>query len=359
MPKSRRKIAIPDRYTETGKKFRGGFGEVVVLHDSLLDRDVALKVIHSAGDEDQLRNEINAMSEVYSKHVLRIYDLILDESSSVTGVIEEFLPGTDLTTFSETEAYDPRRFLRAAYQIASGIADIHARGLVHRDIKLNNMKTDAEGLIKLFDFGLSCAADDHETVASRATLVYAAPEYYDPPLVITHAVDTYAFGVCCWLLVIPRDKLPAPLIDRPPLKSGPAPSLASIAGGLSPELVGLLDSTLHKNPTLRPPMGMVRDEIARHLLRGQHRAWLSGGYVLNTPGQTVYVGNDTVGKITVHYDGLRFTVVSLTGHAYVNNRLLNVGSELPGSCVITIGHSGMGPQRTFVEFNVSHPEVVL
>jgi serine/threonine-protein kinase len=66
-----------------------------------------------------------------------------------------------------------------------------------------------------------------------------------------------------------------------------------------------------------------------------------------------------IGNITIRYDGLCFTIESLSGDVYINNARAQVGETLPGSCVITLGDPSLGASRTFVPFNVSHPGVVL
>ncbi len=352
-----KKLRVPARYKDTSKHFQGGFGEVRILHDEFLDRRVALKTIQNATDADQLRNEVLAISEIRSKNVVEIYDLVFNSEGTLEGIIEEYLSGEDLTDFAQKARYDQKKYLIAIFQIASGIADIHGQGLVHRDIKLNNLKKDSEGIIKLFDFGLSCIDSDHKTPGGRGTRMYAAPELYSPPLVIERSLDTYAFGVCCWALG--TAKIPSQLTEIPPQKSGRVPSILAIDKNLPADLVRTLDLTLDPSPAGRPPMSEVRDVIGKHLLFGRHRAWLTGGHQLSAPGQSVTVGSNVIGKITITYDGIGFYVSAVSGDVFINNRALAVGEELPGSCVITIGSDSLGAMRSFVAFNVSHPEIVL
>ena len=353
-----KKIKLPNRYVDTGKHFKGGFGEVQILHDQFLDRDVALKTIQDVKNFAQLKAEVLSISEIRSKNVIEIFDLIFDSSGDLQGIVEEYLSGNDLTEFADA-SYDKKRYLRAIYQIASGIADIHGHGLVHRDVKLNNMKLDGEKIIKLFDFGLSSKDSKHTTHDGKATIIYAAPELYSPPLKVETTLDIYAFGICCWLLGTSIANVPKELLATPPQKSGPAPSIAKIDASLPADLVSILDATLNPNPASRPSMSQVRDIVGKHLLFGSHRAWLTGGYHISAPNQSVSVGSPTVGVISITYDGIRFYVSSITGEVFVNNSALSVGDELPGSCVITIGGSALGAMRNFVQFNVSHPEIIL
>ena len=92
----------------------------------------------------RILDEVKALSAIRSKHVVQIYDVVKDGSGAVTALVEEFLPGQDLNDILPIK--DAGTFLRHVYAIACGLADIHAVGVVHRDIKPNNMKIDAEGV---------------------------------------------------------------------------------------------------------------------------------------------------------------------------------------------------------------------
>ena len=145
---------LPSRYQFTGQIHSGGQGNVYVCKDQNLDRLVAVKEMKPGTDLTAIRNEIITLKEVVSKHVVEVYDIVYDPDTSVTAVVLEYVPGNDLTTYADS-LKDDSQYLRTLYQIASGIADMHACGKVHRDIKHNNMKHDAEGIVKIFDFGLS------------------------------------------------------------------------------------------------------------------------------------------------------------------------------------------------------------
>ena len=295
------------------------------------------------------------------KHVVEVYDIILDADNAVTAVVLEYVAGDDLTEYAEALEEDSE-YLKTLYQIASGIADMHQCGKIHRDIKPNNMKHDAEGIVKIFDFGL-CKDDDTNasTMHGRGTDGYRAPELYAaPPAPYTKAVDTYAFGVLSWWLL--EGELPQELWDRPPQENAQVPSISTSSTSLPTEIVEIIDSTLRVNPEARPSMANVRDVLAQRLLFGRHRAHLSTGqheYDLDTPGQGVTINIAGTGSIVIRYDGLRFVVASVSGKVFVNNSMVTAGRVLPGSSVITIGATSLGPRRTFVTFDISHPEVVL
>ena len=312
-------------------------------------------------DPGAILNEIITLKEVVSKHVVEVYDIISDADNSVTAVVLEYVPGDDLTKYAET-LEDESEYLKTLYQIASGIADMHECGKIHRDIKHNNMKHDAEGIVKIFDFGL-CKDDETNafTMYGHGTDGYRAPELYAaPPTPYTRAVDTYAFGALCWWLL--GGEFPPELMERPPQDSASVPSISSSSASLPTEVVATIDATLSVDPDARPSIAEVRDVLAQRLLFGRHRAHLSTGdqeYDLNTPGQGVTLNIAGRGSIEIRYDGLWFVVANVSGDVFVNNRIATVDQILPGASVITIGAQHLGSSRTFLTFDISHPEVVL
>lgn len=265
---------VPSRYSVVERIFlEGTFGKVTVRLDELLGRKVVLKAASSAlFAVAQLRAEEIALSKIRSKHVVEIYDRLLDSDGNVVGIVEEYLPGGDLRGFSQS-GFDQEKYLTAIYQIASGIADIHAHGIVHSDIKLQNMKADGSGVIKIFDFGFSRAEGEIAEAGLRGTEIYGGPELYweSNPMVkrywevepevrkIEPSVDTYAFGVCCWFLATPH--IPWVLREEPPQCSCRADSLATVAGTLPSELLDVLDATLEPDPIDRPSMNSIRNAI--------------------------------------------------------------------------------------------------
>jgi serine/threonine protein kinase len=125
--------------------------EVVVCDDLHLDRKVIVKALAHGTDPRRLLDELAALQAIRSKHVVQIYDVIRDDSGTIFAIVEEYLPGKDLTSLNPpATAID---FLRLVYPIAEGIADIHAHSRVHRDIKRQNMRYDGEGCVKLSTSG--------------------------------------------------------------------------------------------------------------------------------------------------------------------------------------------------------------
>lgn len=353
-------IKIPDRYKPDGGLDSGGFGAVVFCEDRHLSRRVAIKFIKNPVDNRRVLDEIHALLKLRSKHVVQIYDIIHGRAGEI-GIVEEFIDGPDLWDHPV-----PRKsieiYLKTLWQISSGLADIHSFGIIHRDIKPNNMKLDHESIIKIYDFGLAREeGPDAVTKGFVGTHGFSAPELYETETVtFSSAIDVYAFAATAYFLTGKR--LPEELIKVPPEPLATEAFLETPVQ-IPSSLAGLLAQCLDHDPYERPNMAAVRDEIARRLLRNRHQALavLNGeAFYLNANKRKVRLELSEVGKVEIGYDGLRFSVKSVEGEVYVNNRSCTVGLELPGSCVVAIG-GGHRPssQRAFISFDVSNPEVIV
>lgn len=351
---------IPERYRDLGlPSEKGGFGVGKVLLDTWLERRVFLKTIPDGAARAQLTREVKSIVGVRSKHVVAIYELLRDKAGTVHGIIYEYLSGAELQYGSFARPAPLAGFLTTIYQLACGIADIHAAGIVHRDIKLGNVKRDAEGIVKIFDFGISSTIGD-VTHASRGTRIFLAPELFTPPAKISPALDVYAFGVCCWALL--TDKPPAPLFELPPQSKTPMPNVNSVRPDLPPRIADTIDLCLAKDLGVRPTSTKVREILANELTRDKHRAVFRGleqPVELNASNRVVRLGSGSLGRLRIEYDGLNIKISAVEGAIYVNNVRATVGQPLEDSCVIAFGAPEHGAARKFVEINMSSPEVVL
>jgi len=348
-------IKLPRRYDTPTQVITGGQGSVFFCRDNYLDRDVAIKFLKPGGDPDALIKEVQALSAIRSKHVVQLYDVLTDKAGSSVGVVLEYIPGRDLTKFQTGEV---TLLLKILYQLACGIADIHVAGLIHRDVKPKNGKFDGDGILKLFDFALSCATEEAETTAARGTTPYRAPEFYQkPPINFTAAIDVYAFGVTAFWLI--EQTFRSELRSVPPR---PAPSFGTCKLQLPDGVIAALNPTLEHDPATRIQMSVVRDVLAKHLLYGKHRAIVSDGattLVISKIGQSARLNLAGIGAMAIDYDGLDFTLSQVTGDVYLNGVVAQPNVVLPQSCVIIIGAPALGARRKFATFDVSHPEVVL
>lgn len=348
---------LPARYTVLGDAMDGGMATVFKCHDNVLERPVAIKVLPRRYKTRRLKDELEALYKIRSKHVVQVFDICLDSTS--VGIVQEFVDGEDLFS-DDVVPQSVNDFLMILWQIASGIADIHRVGLIHRDIKPNNMKIDREGILKIFDFGL--AREDGPaaaTVGFVGTVGFSAPEQYLAGTQFTQAIDTFAFGATA--LYFGTQAFCVELIATPPTAFQSNPFL-SLPFPVPADVADILFACMDHNPANRPQMDDVRLTIEKHLLFNRHRALV----VLN--GNPSYLDKDntsvslkfgTIAAVKIEYDGLFFKVTLVAGDVFVNNARVSVGYTLPGACVLTLG----GPerranQRAYVTFDLSNPEIV-
>jgi WD40 repeat protein len=159
---------------------RGGMGEVWRAYDLKLQVDVALKSIRAerfpgAQGLELLRREVRAAREVMSPNVCRIFDLVDEGGREFVSM--EYIDGTTLLEVLRGRGpLELREAMRLASQFLAGLEAIHQAGLVHRDVKPENIMITRTGRVVLMDFGVAkgIAEDQRGTVAG--TLAYMAPE---------------------------------------------------------------------------------------------------------------------------------------------------------------------------------------
>ena len=351
---------LPKRYKPVGSTLHGGMGSVTICDDEVLDRQVAIKFIHSTTHRRRILDELSALLKMRSKHVVQVYDILRFPDDEL-GIVQEFIDGPDLFDSHQIPA-SVTEYYKQLWQITSGICDIHALGVIHRDIKPNNMKTDPEGVIKIFDFGL--ARNDGpsaSTVGFVGTHGFAAPELYVGSAKFTNAIDTYAFGATA--LFLATGGLPNELIKKMPPEPSSSGYFSNVGFTISPELITSLNACLAKEPKNRPPMCEIRNLLARHILYGRHQAlvvFAGNASYLNATNRTVELSLPTIGSIVIYYDGLDFRITNVSGDVLINNRPVAINDSLPGPCVVALGGPLMRANvRKFITFDLSHPEIVL
>lgn len=359
-------LQLPERYKDSGGFSSGGMGTVVFCEDTVLERKVAVKFIKNKSDHRRMLDELAALMKVRSKHVVQVYDFLKIDGLGL-GIVQEYIDGKDLFEVVASKRPDTLSFYKDIWQLASGIGDIHSVGIIHRDIKPNNVKVDPEGVMKIFDFGLARNdGADACTMGFIGTHGFAAPELYSPSAEFTSAVDVYAFGATA--LFLGAGGLPQDLL-KPYLRVLSSDFFSALAFYIAPDIVDVLNRCLHPTPELRPSIIEVRDELAKHILYDMHQA------LVVYKGQAKYLGakqrsitlnlnerdsKNNIGIVNVDYDGLKFYVAKVSGEVFVNNTEIYVGYELPGSCVVALGSAQRESyNRAFITFDLSHPEIVL
>jgi eukaryotic-like serine/threonine-protein kinase len=172
----------------------GGMGEVYRARDLRLDREVAIKVMadHVAADPEMRRRfetEARAVAALSHPGILSIYELVVVEGIPVA--VMELLEGETLRQRLRRGPLEWREAVRIAADVAEGLAAAHAKGVVHRDLKPDNVFLTSAGLVKILDFGLALQRlDAAATIAQTAQgVILGTFGYMSPEQVLGERVD--------------------------------------------------------------------------------------------------------------------------------------------------------------------------
>ena len=345
-------MLIANRYEGTGNASWGGMSEVHELIDRHLDREVVIKRMSQSADSSRLVDEQKALLSLRAKHVVELLDIVHYDflGRTETGLVLEKIEGSDLQE-GEFPQYD-LSYLKTLWQIASGLADIHAAGVIHRDIKPGNARRDHMDVIKIFDFGLSRHAGvDDKTRSIAGTDGYMAPELYsDRTVSFTKAVDVFAFGQTALSLIDASSDYKGDIEAR----------CNSTLANADPEMRAIILRCFSDQPSDRPAMDEIRNLISVRLLHNQHRANFYNPpdrYELNSGKKSISLKTPS-GSISINYDGYRMTVGSVSGNVSINNRALSAGDEIVHSCVIIFRPDRYGYPAS-VPYDLSNPQVAI
>jgi serine/threonine-protein kinase len=265
---------IGDRYRLESIINRGGMGSVWRAADLRLGRAVAVKVLEGDADHatlERLDREARIVAQLTHPNIVAVYDLIVD--AGVPYLVLELVEGDDLQTVLARGPLDVPAAVEIALQVCAALETAHAAGVVHRDIKPDNILLAPNGIVKVCDFGIAGGLAHQSYEGRHATVVgtsdYMAPEQAAGGPVSTRT-DLYALG--CLLFAM--------LTGRPPFEAGDAryvvwqqlnqapPTVASRRPDVPAELDALVGQLLAKAPSDRPATaGDVRAGLA--LLSGQ------------------------------------------------------------------------------------------
>ncbi|MDN5698586.1 MAG: protein kinase, partial [Rubrobacter sp.] len=195
-------LFIDDRYGYVDSLGSGGMARVLLVHDTVLDRDVAIKLLHQQYAEDpefveRFRNEAQSAAALAHPNIVSIYDLGRSRDGNYY-IAMEHVPGGTLKDFLdgvERLRHDEAASLAAAVADALGAA--HRSGVIHRDIKPQNVLLTDKGEAKVADFGIARAVSP--TSESRTSLVLGTASYMSPEQAQGEALgpqsDLYSLGV--------------------------------------------------------------------------------------------------------------------------------------------------------------------
>ncbi len=251
----------------------GGMGEVYLAHDVQLQRPVALKVLAEAvRDDSELRErlayEARAASALNHPNILTVYDI--GKVGETHFIATEYVDGITLRQRMTTSDSTLVEMIDVMIQIASALAAADAAGLIHRDIKPDNVMLRRDGYVKLLDFGLARTATQTEPQAKRTdpnvvrgTVFYMSPEQLRG-LVIDTRSDLWSLGVVMFELIsgrLPFEGISTSDIAANVLKCDPPPLTFLNGAPVPPRLAAIVERAMAKDRSRRYPSAteLLRD----------------------------------------------------------------------------------------------------
>ena len=260
------------RFRIDGTLGRGGMAVVHLAYDTGLRRPVAVKVLTDHGIEDgafraRFAREAQSAARLSHPNIVQVFDI--GEEDGRPFIVMEYVEGETLADVLRRERrLAPERVAEIARQCCAGLAHAHAAGLVHRDIKPQNLLVTRGSVVKIADFGIAHALDQTRLTLTGGivgTARYLAPEQTDGRAVTT-AADLYALGVVMYELLTgrpphPGDSLPELIAAKRTKAVMPPRALRS---DIPAEMDAAVLACLERPPQARP----TAEALARRLEPG-------------------------------------------------------------------------------------------
>src|SRR5205809_479192 len=262
---------IAGRYELEEVVGHGGMSSVYRAHDSLLERYVALKVLHQQYNEDEdfverFKREARSVAQLQHPNIVTVIDR--GEEDGRQYIVFEFIDGENLKELVVRKGrLDVHDALEIALEVAQGLAFAHEHGLVHRDVKPQNVLLNGDGRAKVTDFGIARSLDVEHGVTQTGTVLgtsnYIAPEQASGEPVDAHT-DVYSLGVVLFELL--TGKLPFEGDNFVAIAmqhiNEPAPDVRTFRRDIPPRVAQAVSRALEKDPERRfPTMDAFASEL--------------------------------------------------------------------------------------------------
>jgi serine/threonine-protein kinase len=280
---------LNNRYRLVAQQGSGGMAVIYKAIDQALGRTVAVKILRPSLTSDpaflaRFRNEARSVANLQHPNIVTVHDVGNDGSTHF--IVMEFIEGQDLKKLIKaTGALPVDRALNIAIQVCSGIGFAHRAGLVHADVKPQNVLVTNEDVVKVTDFGIAQALSDSQP-GERQQVVWGSPHYFAPEQARgekpSPAADVYSIGIVMFELLTGR--LPysgnnqqelalAHIRDRIPLVTEFNPNVPD-------NLVQIVYKVMSKEPAARYRMA---DQLGRILetYRDRGRQYTTQGAAVN------------------------------------------------------------------------------
>jgi predicted Ser/Thr protein kinase len=266
---------IAGRYELEEVVGHGGMSSVYRAHDSLLERYVALKVLHQQYNEDEdfverFKREARSVAQLQHPNIVTVIDR--GEEDGRQYIVFEFIDGETLKELVVRKGrLDVRDALEIALEVAQGLAFAHDHGLVHRDVKPQNVLLNGDGRAKVTDFGIARSLDVEHGMTQTGTVLgtsnYIAPEQASGQPVDVHT-DVYSLGVVLYEMLTGEVPFPGENFVAVAMKhiQEPSPSVLDVRGDVPLRIAEMVDRALEKDPEHRfPTMSAFAAEIEASL----------------------------------------------------------------------------------------------
>jgi tRNA A-37 threonylcarbamoyl transferase component Bud32 len=257
-------LMVGGRYRIEARLGRGGMADVYAAHDTVLDRQVAVKVLRETPDSDIARTRF--VSEARILGGMSDPGLVTVLDAGISGdhpfLVMELVPGGTVADLVDRGSHRLDRVAEIGAQVASALVPVHAAGVVHRDIKPGNVLFDGRGRARLADFGIARLVGDTIRVTTTGTTIgtatYLAPEQASGGEVGT-AADIYALGLVLLELITGARAFTGTATEAALARLTRDPE---VPAGLPPPLGRLLSSMTSREPSARPTAAEVAVELA-------------------------------------------------------------------------------------------------
>src|ERR1700752_2362409 len=249
------------RYHVRSRIAHGGMDTVYLATDTRLDREGALKVMHAdtaraADFVGRFIGEAKSVARLSHPNIVGVYDQGGDGQYLYLAM--EYVPGRTLRALMRERGWLAwHEALAVIDPVLAGLAAAHQAGIVHRDVKPENVLITGDGRVKVVDFGLARASA--AVGNTRAGMIIGSVSYIAPEQVsgapTDSRTDVYAAGIVLFEMLTGR----VPFSGESPLGVAPAhvnsdvPAVSTLAGGIPPAVDQLVGSATSRDPQLRPP----------------------------------------------------------------------------------------------------------
>ena len=251
--------ALEARYQILQEVGRGGMGIVFHAYDKQLRENVAVKVLspflsNDSESLERLRREVTSARKITHPNVIKIFDIA--ETGGLHYITMEYFPGQNLRQhISRKGPLSLEEGLQIIFQICDGLEAAHSQGIIHRDLKSQNVIINDSGQAKIIDLGLARAS--HLEGMTATGLILGTPEYMSPEQVMGKRVDErsdlYSLGIIMFEVFagkVPFTGESAIAVGYKHLKE-PSPTLGSVQRNLPQKLSAVVDRSLQKDPAHR------------------------------------------------------------------------------------------------------------